>query len=547
MKSVLYITVSCVAVIIMLKCAPDLVAGGTGEETTNGRVYGIVVDSSADPVKGAVVALVSAQYDPVGDTMSVLTDTTDSAGRYDFIGIDSGVYNVQSSHNGWAQCAILTHVDVYHDTVELPSMKLLPPGAIRIRLGSGSGGYVYIPGTTIFAEVTDQTDWVVLDSVPAGSIPSVAYAEPQNASMAIIRYDIPVDPVQMADVYNPAWLHAGAIRLNTAATGAGVAGTVTNFPVLIRLTSTNFTFGQARASGEDIRFAKADTAFLPYEIERWDPVTGFAEVWVKVDTLHGNDSMQSLTMYWGNADAAPQSNPSAVFDTSEGFVGVWHLGESSGSINDATGDRFNGTRNGNLMRTAGGIGYGQFFADSGDFTDMGDICNPDTSGFTVCAWIKAASVKSNRTIISKSRGGSASSSYGWLMELDNTGGLMVFIATGAGSWGATKTFVLGSSIQIVDSTIWHHVAAVFDRSGNNSCRLYIDGLDVSSFPAGGDIATVGAIVNSAPFRLGADANGGCPWKGSMDECSVSWKIRSPDWIRLCSMNQKQDDKLVTFK
>jgi hypothetical protein len=105
---------------------------------------------------------------------------------------------------------------------------------------------------------------------------------------------------------------------------------------------------------------------------------------------------------------------------------------------------------------------------------------------------------------------------------------------------------LGSNIQIVDSTAWHHVAAVFDRSGNGKCKLYIDGSDVSSLPAGGDIASIGALVNSAPLRLGADANGGCPWKGSMDECSVSWKARSPDWVRLCYMNQKQQDALVKW-
>jgi hypothetical protein len=308
-----------------------------------------------------------------------------------------------------------------------------------------------------------------------------------------------------------------------------------------------FNFNEAQVTGADLRFTKSDDTPLPYEIELWDSAGATAAIWVKVDTIHGNDSSPSLTMYWGNGNAVAQSNPSAVFDTSAGFAGVWHLGESSGSFNDATVDHYTGNRNGNLTRRAGAVGYGQFFADSGDYTDMGNVCNPDTSGFSVCAWIKPGMIRKNRTIVAKSYGGSASPSYGWLLELDQTGGLMAFIATGAGSWGSPGTFVLGSTIQIVDSTLWHHVAAVFDRSDSRKCRLYIDGADVSALPAGGDIAGIGALVNSAPLRLGADANGGCPWKGSLDECSISSRVRSADWIWLCYVNQKQDDRLVTFR
>ena len=123
---------------------------------------------------------------------------------------------------------------------------------------------------------------------------------------------------------------------------------------------------------------------------------------------------------------------------------------------------------------------------------------------------------------------------------------MAFMATGAGSWGGPRTFVMGSSTQITDTASWHFIAAVFDRSGNAQCRLYMDGADVSSAPAG-DIAGLGALVNSASLRLGADDNGGCPWKGALDECSISFGARSPDWFKLCFANQKQKDKLVLFK
>ena len=51
-------------------------------------------------------------------------------------------------------------------------------------------------------------------------------------------------------------------------------------------------------------------------------------------------------MYWGNPGATPISNSAAVFDTANGFAGVWHLGENGDSIYDATGNAFNGKKSG---------------------------------------------------------------------------------------------------------------------------------------------------------------------------------------------------------
>ena len=48
-------------------------------------------------------------------------------------------------------------------------------------------------------------------------------------------------------------------------------------------------------------------------------------------------------MYWGNGAAADSSNPAVVFQPGNGFVGVWHLGESGTAVRkDATG-RFDAT------------------------------------------------------------------------------------------------------------------------------------------------------------------------------------------------------------
>jgi hypothetical protein len=121
------------------------------------------------------------------------------------------------------------------------------------------------------------------------------------------------------------------------------------------------------------------------------------------------------------------------------------------------------------------------------------------------------------------------------------------MATDTGTWGGPQTFVLASRVFITDTVAWHHVAVVVDRTGNNNCKLFIDGSHITSLSVSGDITGVGAVVNSAPLRLGSDAKGGCQLKGSLDECSITRTVRSADWVKLCYMNQKTDDKLVFFR
>lgn len=61
-----------------------------------------------------------------------------------------------------------------------------------------------------------------------------------------------------------------------------------------RLNQSNFNFSEALGSGENIRFSKADGTHLYYQIERWDSLSGEAQVWVRVDTVYGNNSTQYI-------------------------------------------------------------------------------------------------------------------------------------------------------------------------------------------------------------------------------------------------------------
>ena len=46
----------------------------------------------------------------------------------------------------------------------------------------------------------------------------------------------------------------------------------------------------------------------------------------RIPRIAGN-SRQTIVMQWGNADAESQSNATAVFNESNGYLSVWHMGD----------------------------------------------------------------------------------------------------------------------------------------------------------------------------------------------------------------------------
>ena len=345
-----------------------------------------------------------------------------------------------------------------------------------------------------------------------------------------------------ADNYNN-WNFTAKIYLNTTTSGANITSTITGFPLLVRLNQANFPFSQALAGGADVRFSNAAGMHLPYQIERWVN-NSTAEIWVKVDQILGNNASQYIYMYWGNSSSSDSSKGSAVFDTGNGFKGVWHMGENAAPILDATIDGYNGAKGGNMAQTAGAIGNAQAFNGSADYADMGKVLNPGTSSFTVSAWVKRGATGIISTIMAKSNGNNPSATYGWVFTFDVGNFLHTYVASGGAAWGDSATFHVVSSNALTDLTSWHHVAAIIDKSGNANCRLFIDGVDQTG-AASGNITGVGAITDTLHFRLATQSNSADYFNGAMDEAVVSFRARSADWIKLSYQNQRPNQTMVT--
>jgi hypothetical protein len=399
----------------------------------------------------------------------------------------------------------------------------------------------------------------VIDSVPAEMISRVYYNDGNRpAGPKSMAESIGVKPGISTIVAFSGSSYSAKLTLNTAPDGADVAESVFGFPILIRLMADNFIFNQARTDGSDIRLTKQDNSPVPFEIERWDAAARQAEIWVKVDTVYGNNSSQFIVMYWGEPVTVIAASEAKVFDTTGGFRGVWHLAEeapgvgTNGLYKDATGLN-NGDDFVSATDRAGIIGYGQAFDGIDDFIPVNSsVADFQKGDVTIALWVNIQD--SAGTILSK-----LDSTLSW-----NHGATSLYFGDGTDahlsganasrpSNGRIPSFVgFNNDYAIAGQPIppngWHYLVYSWKWHGDSTgtSRYFIDGNEI---PLSKDSLTIRSGENiNALLRIGMpNKNESIAWfKGSMDQLEISALSRSADWIKLSYINQRKDNRFVQF-
>jgi hypothetical protein len=351
------------------------------------------------------------------------------------------------------------------------------------------------------------------------------------AATAILCFLCP-DFSRAADDYS-AWTRSTDVTLNTAATGANVAGTVVDFPVLVRLTSANFPFSQALGNGRDIRFAKANGAHLAYEIERWDSAHAQAEIWVRVDTVRGNAAGQALKMLWGNPSAGDSSSGASVFRASDGYVAAWHLNGSGTAArpNAVSGGNpaVPGNYDGDESRT-GIIAGADSLDGTNDFLNVGDGYTEFTAGFTYSVWVYPSAVKKWAHVLDLGSGQGVDNII--VNRADTTSNM------GFHNWNGTTNYTKEVANQWALNQ-WQHITVTM--SGKN-LRMYKNGVQIAADTLGAGIS--GAYRN-ANFLGQSNWAADQYFQGKLDEPELAKTARSADWVKLAYQNQRSGQTLVT--
>jgi hypothetical protein len=354
------------------------------------------------------------------------------------------------------------------------------------------------------------------------------------------------------------WRYWKTVKLDTTAAGAKVKGDVKSFPVAVVLDSANFDFAQAARDGADLRFSKtAQGQALPYSIERWDAEARSAVVWVKLD-VKGNSRAQSFVMHWGNADARDAGESKRVFDTKEGWVGVYHLGDAGNAdadgYKDATGNEAHMT---GVNTDAGARGEGRL----GQGLELTYAKNQ---------WLKLDHPKKIKAFNLTTRG--TFSIWARARSYQNKGdkekkalpGYETMFAKGDNSWRLQKYGVRDwhkPAAELIEMCVeqppsadlcvpgktdmvtgkWFHVVAVHDFP---RAKLYVNGvLDKS------DTFDVNWISDVHPVGIGNQSQfpeKGRQWDGWLDEARVLNVAKNDDWLKLDYESQREGARLLSF-
>lgn len=109
----------------------------------------------------------------------------------------------------------------------------------------------------------------------------------------------------------PAWTHRYEIRFPSA----GRSAVLQNFPVLVRLDSSNFDFTSALSDGSNLRFSTranpTQDDWLAMEIESYDADEETAIIWVKLPLVIPGDP---YVFYLFSGDLAPVAAPTDVWE-----------------------------------------------------------------------------------------------------------------------------------------------------------------------------------------------------------------------------------------
>jgi len=325
-----------------------------------------------------------------------------------------------------------------------------------------------------------------------------------------------------------AWKHSGTFYILTTPEGADLPATAreSNFPLLLRLNRETFDFGQAKANGEDIRFTDSSGASLAHQIEYWDAPNGVAGIWVLIPTITGN-SRQAITMYWGKADAASESNGAAVFNADNGYASVLHMNEA---LKDELGTVT--PVDAGTTPATGIIGQGRHFVP-GKGVNCGDHITTypySDSPFTSEAWFRAEAT--DATIVYWGRyatryNGKTGDGNEVAINIESPARLS-WRSDGPGGVTAGTVPVMGR---------WNHVAATYE---NGTSRIYVNGTLAGSRYHRAAMS----IVNNIGMCIGGMRGGNYHFAGDIDEVRVSRVARSADWIKLEYENQKAQQTLV---
>ena len=323
--------------------------------------------------------------------------------------------------------------------------------------------------------------------------------------------------------WNNDWKYRKEISLDLSPTGADVAGTPLEVPVLIRLSLANFSyFNDTKPDGSDFRIVAGDDKTpLKFHFEKYDVQNQMALLWVRVPQITGGSKSDKIYAYYGNPDAPSAADAPGTYDAAQALV--LPFSESGGLPQDLTAYKNNPTASTVSLTPASLIGGGAKFAGKETITvpATASLRLLPTQGLTMSAWLRIEQAQQATVMALADQGKS--------IELNVDGAK---ISARAALDGAPVAVTQTADLSLSQ---WHHVALT---AGGGKLTLYVDGVATGSAP-------VNLTELGGNFRIGS-ADGKGFLTGDVDEVEVAKLVRSADWIKASARAQGMDSNLVVY-
>ena len=425
-------------------------------------------------------------------------------------GITSATYDVAyGSISGWTHIAFVrseTAISVYKNGALLGSGTLAANSTLDINQLGARSTVSYFSGKL--------DDVRIYDTALSASEIQELYASTGGGAAP-------------ATWWNSTYLNRRKITLNNSASSENL----TNFPVLVQLSSSNIDYSKTQNSGQDIRFMDADGTTLSHEIENWNEA-GTSLVWVKIPQIDAASTSDYIWIYYNNTSASDGQDTSSVWNSN--FAGIYHLKDGSTlSGTDSTSNANNGTVNSATATTGKIDGAGNFVRSSSTNIGVGDVSALDITGtaLTVCSWVNISTFGSTnndyRVIATKWNDTGTQYQY-WLGFTDP-------LFTGGNPNRPAFILYTGSAFEVaihnsnLSAGTWYHICGVKNGTGSGALKMYVNGTQSAS-------VTSNAVISNktSGFRIGAQDNSTNGTlnhlDGKIDEVRVSNSARSADWV-----------------
>jgi biopolymer transport protein ExbB len=348
----------------------------------------------------------------------------------------------------------------------------------------------------------------------------------QRRGLAWVLLLIVVPAVALAaSWWNGDWKYRKEIVFDMSSSGADVAGTAQDVPVLLRLSLANFNyFNDVKPDGSDFRAIGGDDKTpLKFHLERIDAQNQLAYIWVAMPRITGGSKSDKMFLYYGNPSAAAAGDTRGTFDVNQALE--LEFDQTSGLPLDATAYKNNPTASTAELVPASLIAGGVKFSGAQSITVPASpsLRLLPNRGLTLSGWVKLSGPQQS-----------------YFLALSEAGREVVLGINGTRAFarygGDGAPVVVSQAGSELSSGDWHHLALT---AGAGQLILFVDGVAANQQAV--NLQEIGGTLT-----VGASAGGGQFLSGEVDQVGVANSVRSADWIKTVARNEGTTANLVLY-